>query len=115
MPRTVWAKIRDPIPAPVAHVFAEAPIDAEVRSYLAPIPLVAAQIDRQVAELDRIIAARARASVTCRRLMTVPGVGPLVAWTFVSGVDQLERFRNARTVGAHFALTPKRHQSGELD
>lgn len=46
VPRTVWAKIRDPEPAPIAHAFAEAPIDAEVRSYLPPIPLVTAQVDR---------------------------------------------------------------------
>jgi len=46
VPKTVWAKIRDPEPAPVAHAFAEAPIDPEVRSYLAPIPLVTAQDDR---------------------------------------------------------------------
>src|SRR5262249_38975731 len=45
-PHTVWSRIRDPQPAPVAPAFAEAPIDAEVRSYLAPIPLVSAQIDR---------------------------------------------------------------------
>ena len=89
--------------------------DPDLGGLLQPLATVAAQIDRQVAELDRIIAARARASVTCRRLMTVPGVGPLVALTFVSGVDQPERFRNARTVGAHFGLTPRRHQSGELD
>jgi hypothetical protein len=46
VPKTVWAKIRDPEPAPVAHAFAETPIDAEVRSYLAPIPLVTPQVDR---------------------------------------------------------------------
>ncbi len=46
VPKTVWAKIRDPEPAPIAHAFAEAPIDAEVRSYLSPIPLVAPQVDR---------------------------------------------------------------------
>ena len=46
VPRTVWATIRDPEPAPIAHAFAEAPIDAEVRSYLPPIPLVTAQTDR---------------------------------------------------------------------
>lgn len=47
VPRGVWAKIRDPEPGPVAHAFAEAPLDAEVRSYLAPIPIVTAlQIDR---------------------------------------------------------------------
>ncbi|MCC6556097.1 MAG: hypothetical protein IT372_24310, partial [Polyangiaceae bacterium] len=46
VPRTVWARIRDPEPGPVAHAFAEAPIDAEVRTFLAPIPLVSASIDR---------------------------------------------------------------------
>lgn len=46
VPRTVWAKIRDPEPAPIAHAFAEAPIDAEVRSYLPPIPLASPQVER---------------------------------------------------------------------
>ena len=46
VPRSVWAKIRDPEPGPVAHAFADAPIDAEVRAFLAPIPLVAASVDR---------------------------------------------------------------------
>jgi hypothetical protein len=46
VPRSVWSKIRDPEPGPIAHAFAEAPIDAEVRSYLAPIPLVTAHVDR---------------------------------------------------------------------
>jgi hypothetical protein len=46
VPRSVWAKIRDPEPGPVAHAFAEAPLDAEVRTYLGPIPLVAANVER---------------------------------------------------------------------
>jgi len=46
IPRTVWARIRDPEPGPLAHAFAEAPIDAEVRAYLVPIPLVAANVVR---------------------------------------------------------------------
>jgi hypothetical protein len=46
VPKTVWSKIRDPEPAPTVHAFAEAPIDAEVRSYLPPIPLAAPQVDR---------------------------------------------------------------------
>lgn len=46
VPRSVWAKIRDPEPGPIAHAFAEAPLDAEVRSYLAPIPLVTATVER---------------------------------------------------------------------
>jgi hypothetical protein len=44
--RTVWARIREPEPGPVAHAFAEAAIDAEVRSYLAPVPLTLPTVTR---------------------------------------------------------------------
>jgi len=47
--------------------------------------------------------------------MTVPGVGPLVALTYAAGVDDPARFSDSRTVGAHFGLTPRRFQSGEMD
>ena len=47
--------------------------------------------------------------------MTVPGVGVLVSLTFVSAVDDPERFRSSRMVGPHFGLTPSRYQSGETD
>jgi hypothetical protein len=46
VPRSIWALARDPEPGPVAHAFAEASIDAEVRTFLAPIPLVAANVSR---------------------------------------------------------------------
>jgi transposase len=48
----------------------------------------------------------------CRRLMTLPGVGPVAALSFKVGVDDPLRFTRSRTVGAHFGLTPRRHQSG---
>jgi hypothetical protein len=41
VPSRVWARIRHPNPGPIAHAFSEAPIDAEVRSFLEPVPLVA--------------------------------------------------------------------------
>ena len=47
--------------------------------------------------------------------MTVPGVGPVVALTYRASVDQPHRFVHSRAVGAHAGLTPKRHQSGEID
>jgi hypothetical protein len=46
VPRSVWARIRNPEPGSIAHAFAEAPLDAEVRAYLAPVPLVSAVVDR---------------------------------------------------------------------
>ncbi len=51
----------------------------------------------------------------CRRLMTVPGVGAVVAITFTAAIDDPARFHRSRAVGAHFGLTPKRYQSGETD
>ena len=51
----------------------------------------------------------------CRRLMTIPGVGPVVALTYRATVDVPARFRNSRAVGAVFGLTPSKYRSGEVD
>lgn len=66
-------------------------------------------------KLHRTMLAIVRADEVCRRLMSVPGVGALVAVTFTSGVDAPERFARSKAVGAHFGLTPKKYQSGETD
>ena len=89
--------------------------DEALAPMLRPLLAVVEHIDGQVAGLDKEIARRAKASSACKRLMTVPGVGPLVALTYAAGVDDPARFRDSRTVGAHFGLTPRRHQSGETD
>ncbi len=56
-----------------------------------------------------------REDEVCRRLMTVPGVGPVVALAFRATVDVPARFRTSKAVGAVFALTPRQHQSGAID
>jgi transposase len=65
--------------------------------------------------LHKQMLAIARADAVCRQLMTVPGVGPQVALTFKSAVDDPGRFSRSKTVGAHFGLTPRKYQSGETD
>ena len=47
--------------------------------------------------------------------MTTPSVGPIVALTYGSGIDDPARFRSSKQAGAHFGLTPKKYQSGETD
>jgi transposase len=56
-----------------------------------------------------------RSDRLCRRLMTVHGVGPVVALTFRATVDQPRRLARSKAVGAHFGLMPRRFQSGETD
>lgn len=64
--------------------------------------------------LDKLMRARARDAL-CRRLMTMPGVGPQTALAFRATIDDPRRFKNSRRVGAYLGLTPRRHQSGESD
>ena len=65
--------------------------------------------------LHRALLAIVRDDPVCRQLMSVPGVGAIVAITFKSGVDDPARFKRSRDVGPHFGLTPRKYQSGELD
>lgn len=69
----------------------------------------------QLALLSKKVEATAKANPICRRLMTVPGVGPIVALSFVTAVDDPARFKTMSDVGAYFGLTPKQYQSGEID
>jgi transposase len=69
----------------------------------------------EFAKLHRAMLAIVRENAVCRRLMTVPGVGALIAVTFTSGVDDPGRFTRSKGVGAHFGLTPRKYQSGETD
>ena len=47
--------------------------------------------------------------------MTAPGVGPVVALAYVTGVEDPARFSSSATVAAYFGMTPGRYQSGEVD
>jgi transposase len=74
-----------------------------------------ASLQTEFTRLHRALLALVRADPVCRQLMSVPGVGAVVAITFKSGVDDPARFRRSRDVGPHFGLTPRKHQSGEID
>lgn len=80
-----------------------------------PLVLVHQALREQRAVLHRRVLAETRDDPICRRLMTVPGIGAVVALGFVAAVDDPTRFRRSRSVGVHFGLTPKRYQSGEVD
>ena len=65
--------------------------------------------------LSRRLVTEARQDDTVRRLMTAPGVGVLVALTYVSTIGDPTRFTHSSSVGAYLGLTPRRFQSGETD
>src|SRR5215207_3799344 len=103
-PRSFAARIRDLVAGhPVLTAVAEA--------------LLAARevLGTQLRGLERRLRDRAREDDRARLLMTTPGVGVIVALTYVAAMDDPGRFRSSKAVGAHFGLTPKKYQSGETD
>jgi transposase len=71
-----------------------------------------AALSREFEQLPREMLRIVREEEICRRLMTIPGLGPLVAITFKSAIDDPGRIAKSKTVGALFGLVPKKYQSG---
>ncbi|MFZ1951063.1 MAG: transposase, partial [Pseudolabrys sp.] len=80
-----------------------------------PLLVVRRVLREQLGILHRRLLAIVRDDAVCRRLMTVPGVGPVVALTFRTTVDVPARFRNSKAVGVALGLTPSKYQSGESE
>src|SRR5260370_538153 len=80
-----------------------------------PLLIVRRAIREQIGVLHRRVLAVVRDDDVCRRLMTVPGGGPVVALTYRVTVDVPARFKNSKAGGTGFGLTPARYQSGESD
>jgi len=70
---------------------------------------------REFRAFEKQVRSMARHDAKARLLMSTPTVGPIVALTFASAIDDPGRFKSSKQVGAHFGLTPKKYQSGETD
>lgn len=68
--------------------------------------------DRAVEALTKEIEAIAARDGTCRRLLSVPGVGPLVATAMVAAIADGSAFRRARDFAAWLGLVPKQSSTG---
>jgi transposase len=76
---------------------------------------VRAALKSEYEKLHKTVLAIVREDAVCRRLMTAPSVGPLVAITYKSTMDDPNRIAKSKAAGALFGLTPKKYQSGEKD
>lgn len=66
-------------------------------------------------DLDKAVKIKAKTDPVARRLMTIPGVGPVNALGFIALINDPNRFSRTSDVGAFLGRTPKRPQSGEID
>jgi len=77
--------------------------------------VVHAVLLREFNGFEKRVRIMARTHVQARLLMTTPAVGPIVALTYASAIDDPGRFKSSKAAGPHFGLTPRKHQSGETD
>lgn len=80
-------------------------------------PILAARraLRQELAGLEKTLRDHAKADPVSRRLMTMPGVGALVALTVKAAIDDPDRFRSSKDIGPWVGLTPRREQSGERE
>ncbi len=81
----------------------------------APMLRARACLRQELAGLEKQVRQLAQDDPVCRRLMSMPGIGAVVALTYRSAVDDPARFTSSKKVGPWVGLTPSRNQSGERD
>jgi transposase len=79
---------------------------------LAPLVVQLRNLDEAIARLDRIIAKLAQKDETARRLMSIPGLGPITASAMAATIQDTSSFAGPREFAAYLGLTPKQNSSG---
>lgn len=86
---------------------------ADVAIIIEPLLTARQKLRETFMALHRQLLMVVRDDEVCRRLMTIPGVGPVTCLAFTSTIDVPARFRNSKAVGPSLGLTPRLNQSGE--
>jgi transposase len=88
--------------------------DVDLTADVAPLLDLYESLSAYLKRLNSEIDERASSHEVCRRLMEVPGIGPICALSFYSAIEDPTRFRRSSDVAAYFGLVPRRYQSGEV-
>lgn len=80
-----------------------------------PILRARTALRKELAGLEKRVRDLAKTDSVCKLMMTMPGVGAVVALTVRAAIDDPERFHSSKDIGPWAGLTPSRNQSGEMD
>lgn len=69
-------------------------------------------LDKRITEIDRKLIAICRTDERCKRLTTLPGVGPVIATALVAAVDEGQHFASGRALAAWIGLVPRQYTTG---
>ncbi len=97
------------------HLNALEQIPDSLRPALEPLVQTVGHLTRQIRSYDRQIELLCKQHPETERLREIGGVGAITSLFFVLTIGDCERFENSRSVGPYTGLTPKHHQSGQVD
>lgn len=93
----------------VRHIWRE--LGGDVPDHVERLLVIIEALNQQIKDADKQVRQLAKSDEVCRRLMTVPGVGPLTAVRFVATLDDVKRFSTAHEVQSYLGLTPGENSS----
>ena len=100
------AKLIDLVEGPAS------PLPAQARSTLTVLVEMMKALNEKIAQLDGEIARRAKEDIVVKRLMTVPGIGPIIATAIAALAPPVETFKKGRDFAAWVGLTPLQKSTG---
>ena len=83
-----------------------------VRAALRPLIGQIDALDEAIGAIDKELAASVKADETARRLMTIPGIGPVTASAIRATIQDMSAFASGREFSAFLGLTPRQSSSG---
>ena len=87
-------------------------LPADATATLTVLVAALSHLESEIGQLDAEIARQAKENATARRLMTVPGIGPLIATALAVLAPPPGTFRKSRDFAAWLGLTPRQHSTG---
>jgi transposase len=92
---------------------AEQPLTTVARSFVHRLYRELIDHDKQICQVEAEQSALVEQNDDYQRLLTIPGVGPVIARTLLASVGDANYFKNGRQMAAWIGLTPRQHASGE--
>lgn len=89
--------------------------EPRLKPIMAPLVEVLFALEGELSKLNKQVKSTTETDPVCKRLMTIPGVGPITAMTFKTTIEDPTRFKHSQDIGAYAGLTPRRYQSGDVD
>lgn len=111
--REGW-RVRDGQTSSFSGRVGELELPRHLEEEIAPLLALLGSLNLQISAFDRRLVQIARSDEVVRRLMTVPGIGPVIAVCFVATLDRVDRFQGAHQVESYIGLVPREWSSSEI-